>query len=93
MEAGSSVVATLTLAEDSLFASLKLVSGVNDCFTFDEFDDIIAFDFFGDGNGNYTVSAQLDAGEYALIVEGREVTKCGKIPYFLELNKLSLDNI
>ena len=74
------------------FPSLKLVSGVNDCSTFDEEEegDIIDFDFVEDGNGNYTVSAQeLDAGEYALVVDGvSSVSKCGKSPYFLEL-KLS----
>ena len=94
VEAGSpEVVATLSVAVDSFFfPSLKLVSGVNDCSTFDEEEegDIIDFDFVEDGNGNYTVSAQeLDAGEYALIVGGESsVTKCGKSPYFLEL-KLS----
>ena len=93
VEAGSSeVVATLSVAVDSFFfPSLKLVSGVNDCSTFDEEEegDIIDFDFVEDGNGNYTVSAQeLDAGEYALIVDEVSVTKCGESPYSLEL-KLS----
>ena len=31
------------------------------------------------------VSAQLDAGEYALVVFGESVTKCGESPYSLEL--------
>ena len=93
VEAGSSeVVATLSVAVDSFFfPSLKLVSGVNDCSVVD-----IDSDSNGDGNGNYTVSAQeLDAGEYALVVEG-DVSKCAesvaRVHIFLNSNYLP-DNI